>query len=311
MTKGGPSCSVVIATHNRAEKLRNLLLSLQECGGDLIASTIVVDDSDHPEDLSHEFKDLNLRHILLERRVFFTKAKNIGWREATEDFVYFIDDDNCVTRETLEAPLRTMALSPDIGALMPAVLYKARPDIVWVYATPLDPKGWGHTLVGRNRPRDPGLEGKLLDTDALPNAAILRRRALVDIGGFNEAMAASSSADAALRLKRRGWRVLAHTGAFTFHDVEPPGRAGYWAEHGMADPERVYHDARDWFLLMRSLHPDQRLFPLRATAHAMGFMLPNGLSYFLRGGPRGRRALHQLLRGYLSGVRATVHARGG
>jgi hypothetical protein len=230
----------------------------------------------------------------------------MGWIRATSDFVYFIDDDNCVTQQALETPFKTILSSPSIGAIVPAVLYKRRQDIVWVYSTPLSPGKWGHELLGRNLPRNPSLEGKLLETDALPNASLIRREALVEIGGFREDLAVNSSADAALRLKSKGWNVYAHTGVFMLHDVEPPGHAGYWSEHGVADPDRVYHEVHDWFLLMRFLHPADRLFPIAATFHALGFILPNSLAYLLRGGVQGRRSLEKLLKGYFAGLRATV-----
>lgn len=192
---------------------------------------------------------------------------------------------------------------------MPSVLYKARPELVWVYATPLAPDRWRHLLIGRNRRRNPALENRLLETDALPNASIARRKAFEQIGGFNEEMRMSSSAHAAMRLKEVGWKVFADSGAFTLHDVEPPGTPGFWAAHGAADPQRVFFDVRDWFLLMSLLHEDERLFALRASRRALGFMLPNGLSYGLRGGVQGREALFQLVRGYLSGLSETSSAR--
>jgi glycosyltransferase involved in cell wall biosynthesis len=267
-------------------------------------AVIVIDDSKSAEDLSSEFADLGLRHVRLSERVFQSRARNVGWEAGVSEFVYFIDDDNVVLDGTLRGPFELLVANPNLGAVMPAVLYKARPEIVWVYATPLDLRRWGHTLIGRNRPRVPELEGRLLPTDALPNAFIVRREALEQLGGFDEAFVMSGSADFALRLKKAGWDVRAYTGAFTLHDVEPPGRVGYWASHRGIDPERVFHDVRDWFKLMRSLHPRERWFIVRATLHALGFMLPNALSYLLRGGPRGRESLAQLVRGYLSSLRA-------
>ncbi len=265
---------------------------------------MVVDDSRYVEDLTSEFADLGLRHIRLPERVFQSRARNMGWKKCPSEFVYFIDDDNVVLDRTLREPLQLLADRPTLGAVMPAVLYKAKPEIVWVYATPLDPRRWGHTLVGRNKPRVPDLEGRLLPTDALPNAFVVRRVALEQLGGFDEAFVMSGSADFALRLKRAGWDVRAYTGAFTLHDVEPPGRAGYWASHRGTDPDRVFHDVSDWFLLMRSLHPHEEWMVPKATLHALGFMLPNGLSYLLRGGSRGRESLKQLVYAYISSVRA-------
>ncbi len=298
--------SIVIPTHDRPDRLRALLGSIRAAASPVVESIIIVDDSVSPSDPVGEFPDLPVTHLTLVPRAFISRAKNLGWRAAQSPFVFFIDDDNVVTRDTLEKPLAVMAGSAEIGALVPSVLYKERPDLVWVYATPLAPGRWGHTLLGRNRPRDPALEGRLYDTDALPNAAFVRREALEEIGGFSEALEVNSSADAALRLKAKGWRVLAYSGAFIHHDVEPPGRAGYWARHGAADPDRVFHEVRDWFVVMRTLHATESLFPLRATWHALGFMLPNGMVYLVRGGPRGRRAFRQLVRGYLNGLRVSA-----
>ena len=295
--------SIVIPTHDRPERLRALLSSLEAVADTRVESIVVVDDSATPSRPEEEFRDLPIKHLVVERRLFISRAKNLGWRATRSPFVFFIDDDNVVTRDTFEAPLALLAATPDVGAVVPAVLYRRRPDLVWVYATPLAPGRWGHTLVGRNHPRDPRLEGRLYDTDALPNASLVRRSALEAIGGFDERLEVNSSADAALRLKAKGWRVVADSAAFIQHDVEPPGRAGYWARHGAADPDRVYREVRDWFVLMRSLHASERLFPFRATWHALGFLLPNGMAYLVRDGPRGRLAFRQLVRGYLMGLR--------
>lgn len=295
--------SIVIPTHNRPEKLATLLRSIQDHWNPAIESVIVVDDSDRPSELSQTFHRLPLNHIVQKPRMYISRAKNLGWRAARSPFVYFIDDDNIVTPTTFQVPLDRIVSSPTIGAVVPAVLYRSEPNLVWVYATPLSPGRWGHTLIGRNRPRDGSLENRVFETDAMPNAALVRRSALSDIDGFDESLRVNSSAAAALRLKEKGWEVLAHTGAFILHDVEPPGRLGYWARHGVIDPSRVYHEVRDWFSLMRSLHPGQTFFSVRATFHASGFMVPNGLSYMLGGGAQGHESLKQLIRGYLSSLR--------
>ena len=306
---GAAQVSVVIPTHDRPERLRSLLSSLQSAATENLERVIIVDDSASPTDWAREFPGLPVQHLVLDRRAFISRAKNLGWRAARSPLVFFIDDDNVVTRETMERPLALMASAADVAAVVPSVLYKERPDLVWVYATPLAPGRWGHTLLGRNRPRNPALENRRFDTDALPNAALVRREALEAVGGFRESLEVNSSADAALRLKAKGWRVLADSGTFIFHDVEPPGRAGYWARHGAADPDRVLREVRDWFVLMHSLHGGERLFRLRATWHALGFLVPNGVTYLVRGGPRGRRAFGQLVRGYVRGLKATARSR--
>ena len=120
-----PSFSIVVATHNRPAKLRALLESIRVSRTPNLEMVIVVDDSNPFQDLSDGFADLRLKHIHLQERVFQSRARNIGWPQCPSPFIYFIDDDNVVTRTTLEEPLRILVENPALGAVMPAVLIEA------------------------------------------------------------------------------------------------------------------------------------------------------------------------------------------
>lgn len=249
--------------------------------------------------------DIHLRHIVLDSRVFISRAKNIGWKNTGTDYVYFIDDDNEIDNTTITSMLETISRSNKIGALMPAVLYKTEPDLVWVYATPFSLKRTKLSLVGRNRPRNSLYENRLLATDALPNASLIRRKVLEEAGGFDEQLVVNSSMDLCLRMKSNGWQVFAFTGAFVHHDVEPPGQLGWWATHGASDPLRVRYEIRDWFIIMHRLWGNNDpLFSVKAITESR-FVMPNVLAYLLRG--RSRKSLvKNLLTGYLEGLRLTV-----
>lgn len=298
------SVAIIIPTHNRYKKLRALLASIEKHWTDKIDSVIVIDDSTQPVDLSSRFQSINLRQIVLRNRVFISRAKNIGWKSIKTDYVYFIDDDNEIDDSTVTPLLEIISRSDRIGALMPAVLYKTRPDLVWVYATPLSNKRMKHQLIGRNLPRNEIFEQRLLETDALPNASIARREALEDVGGFDEQLVVNSSMDLCLRMKARRWQVFAYTGAFVYHDVEPPGKLGWWAVHGASDPERIRYEIRDWFTIMHRLQGNKRLFELRAIAESR-FVVPNMFAYLIRGRCR-RHLAKSLWTGYLEGIRITL-----
>jgi GT2 family glycosyltransferase len=293
--------SVVIPTHNRPNKLRRLLTSLQQFNGGVLNTVIVVDDSASPVDLESEFPGLALRHIVSHGRIFITRAKNLGWRAASTDYVYFIDDDNVIAEDTLSRVYEELSNLPKAGAIMPAVLYWTSQNLVWVYATPFLNSRRVLNLVGRNLPRDPSLENRLLPTDALPNASLVRRQALEEVGGFDERLVVNSSLDFAQRLKARGWGVYAFTGAYTFHDVDVPGEVGWWASHGTVDPERVRYELRDWFVITKRLHPRDALFRVRYAIASLRFVLPNLMAYILRG-KRKRALLGSLIRGYAEGL---------
>ncbi len=299
---------IVIPTHNRYVKLRALLASIERWMTTEVDSVVLVDDSEKPVDLTKDFNSINLKQITLGRRTFISKAKNIGWRNLTSEYVYFIDDDNVVGKETIAPLLEVISRSKSIGAVMPAVLYKSRPDLVWVYATPLSSrKRLKHELIGRNEARNSALENRLLNTDALPNASIVRRNALQSVDGFDETLVVNSSMDLCLRLKANGWKVFSYTGGFVYHDVEPPGRLGWWAIHGAVDPGRVRYEIRDWFILASRLHRNEKFFRIQVVI-ASRFVVPNLLAYFVRGHERIRLA-RSLITGYVEGVRFMLLTR--
>lgn len=305
LTSGEGRVGIVIPTHNRYGKLRALLASIERWNTSEVDSVVIVDDSDEPEDLTPDFQSINLRQIFVGPRTFISKAKNIGWRNVTAEYVYFIDDDNVIGEQTIAPLFEIISRSKSIGAIMPAVLYKSKPNLVWVYATPLSAERvLKHQLIGRNEVRNASLENRLLNTDALPNASIVRRKALESVGGFDETLVVNSSMDLSLRLKALGWRVFSYTGGFVYHDVEPPGRLGWWAIHGAIDPGRVRYEIRDWFILASRLRRNEKFFRMRVVM-ASRFVIPNLLAYFVRGTER-TKLVRSLITGYLEGLRLMI-----
>jgi GT2 family glycosyltransferase len=236
-----------------------------------------------------------------DTRIFVSRAKNFGWRASDTDFIFFIDDDNVLGEGTLQPLLETISASESMGAVMPGVLYRSAPEVVWVYATPFRDKRLGLNLVGRNSPRNPSIENRILRTDALPNASIVRRRALVQVGGFDENLVVNSSMDMCQRLKLGGWKVVANPASLIYHDVEVPGQPGYWAAHGASDPELVRYNLRDWYLIMKRLHPEERSFRVRFTLSSISFVLPNLFAYLMRGKSR-MRLIESIVKGYIEGL---------
>lgn len=185
---------------------------------------------------------------------------------------------------------------------MPGVLYHRRPGLVWVYATPFRPDRWGFELVGRNAPRDPELENRFLPTDALPNLSMVRADVLRKVEGFDERLPVNSSADFCQRVKSAGWAVWADTASLTRHDVDPPGVPGYWAAHTVQNPERCRLEVADWFRFHRRWNGGRSYFALRASFHAIGFIVPQLLAAVIRRDGRPMPLLVAILRGWKEGL---------
>jgi len=307
--EGLPRCAVVIPTHERRARLIALIKSLVISAGACLAEVIVVDDSRTPTLRREEFPELDLRIVRPEERTYISHARNVGLGRVQSEFVFVVDDDNVCDPTTLPHPLGGLAGDRTVGALMPSVLYHRRPDLVWVYSTPFRPGRWGFELVGRNRPRNTALENRWLPTDALPNAAIFRRDALTAVGGYDERMPVSSTADLCQRLKAAGWAVWADSFARTRHDVEPPGTAGFWAEHSV-DPARQYFDKHDWFVFQRRVHGETPAYAGRALVHAAPFLAISLVAFLIRPDAKRVSLTLAMCRGVAGGLRDAAGAAG-
>jgi GT2 family glycosyltransferase len=296
--------SVLVVTHDRAALLSELLDSLVRFGGNRWARVVVVDDSSQPLVTSGRFPGLRLHHLVLPGRVHISRAKNLGLAEVVSPVVLIIDDDNTVTDSTLGRPLERLAEEPSLGAVMPAVLYRDAPELVWVYAAPFRPDRWTFELVGRNRPRDRALEQRALTTDALPNAAFFRTKALRSVSGYDERYRVNSSADLCQRLKQAGWTVESETGSFVLHNVEPPGRPGYWAAHAVVDPDRTFFETADWFRFQFAVHRGEPGLRMRVLYHSAAWIVPLLLALAVRRGARRLATSAALFRGMRDGLRS-------
>ena len=294
---------VVIVTRDRPAALTDLLRDIGRASP-APGNVIVVDDSERPPPWGEQFPGLPLDVVRPSPRAFLTRAKNLGWRRSAAEVVAFVDDDNRIPPDLLGRLTDDLDRNPGWGAVMPGVLYHRRPDLVWVYATPFRSDRWGFALLGRNAPRDRELERGYLPTDALPNLSVVRTGVLRELGGFEERLRVNSSADLCQRAKRAGWEVWADPRVLTFHDVDPPGVPGYWGAHTVGNPERCRDEVADWILFQRRWQASQRLFVLRASYHATGFLLPQLLASVLRPDGRPLRLLPAMIRGYRDGLGA-------
>lgn len=210
---GRPAVAVVLPVYNGRRFLREALESV-------LAQTlrpaelVVVDDGS--EDGSTEVLDgfaapFPVR-LVRQANGGQSAARNRGVRETTAELVAFLDQDDRWYPEHL-------------AALAPAVV--AHPAIGWVYSDfdEIDATGG---LVTRDFLREhavPHPKTTLAaciarDLMVLPSASLLRRSALLDVGGFDDALSGYEDDDLFVRIFRAGWRhafVPGATLAFRIH----------------------------------------------------------------------------------------------
>ncbi len=191
-----PTVSVVIPCHKRANLLRRAIQSV-------VAQTfsdwelIVVDDGSE-EDLAEVvqgFRDPRMRLIRCEHRSGGARARNIGTQAAHGAWVAFLDSDD--------------EWQPQRLAVQISQLQQAYPDAAVGYCLVQE---YDHQTREFQTPIDALCEGHILDQllkNLIPrttSAYMVKRCALLDVGGFDERMPSWHDIDLWLRLALKGYR---------------------------------------------------------------------------------------------------------
>ena len=91
--KQPPRASVAVVSHNRADRLRKCLESLEQSEGRERLQLIVVENGsrDGSAQVVEEFPNVQL--IRLPKNFGLTKGMNLGWRAADAEYVLFLHED--------------------------------------------------------------------------------------------------------------------------------------------------------------------------------------------------------------------------
>jgi mycofactocin system glycosyltransferase len=186
--------TVVVPLHNDTEGLGRLLRTLRG------HSVIVVDDgSDRPVPIPRTGGHCRVTVLRHDRRHGPAAARNAGLRAATTEFVAFVDSDMVPRAGWLEVMLGHFS-DPEVALVAPRIV----------------PREQASTVLGRyeqtrsslDRGRREAAVSSRGAVPYVPGAALLvRRRALLAEGGFDEQMYSAADIDLCRRLERAGWRL--------------------------------------------------------------------------------------------------------
>ncbi|HKR00485.1 MAG TPA: glycosyltransferase family 2 protein [Pyrinomonadaceae bacterium] len=169
-----PQVSVVITTHNRPHLLPRAVASARAGGKDV--EVVVVDDASTDETAEVCRELTGILYVRVERNQRVAGARNVGILASSGDYITFLDDDDERLPGSLNAQLKVLESSPEVGLVYGQVLIRRQDDAT-------DGSFYPETC-----PRG-DIFWQLLERNFIPCGSVLfRRQCLTGVGLLDEAI---------------------------------------------------------------------------------------------------------------------------
>jgi mycofactocin glycosyltransferase len=211
MPAAAPEATVVIPVRDRAGELRRCLDAL----GSRYPVVVVDDGSLDPETVAQVAAGHGARVVRLGRNGGPGSARNLGCQVVQTNLVAFLDSD-CVPDSDWIAALAPHFADPSVAAVAPRIVgvgltATATATVAARYGAARFPLDLG-PRAARVWPMSP--------VSYVPTAAlVIRRSALIESAGFDEALRYGEDVDLIWRLHAAGWRVRYEPSVTVGHQV--------------------------------------------------------------------------------------------
>ncbi|MCD6411316.1 MAG: glycosyltransferase family 2 protein, partial [Thermoplasmata archaeon] len=217
-----PLVSVVIPTYNRKDKLIRLIDSILKSNYPMEKlEIIVVDDASTDgtyEEVRKKFPKVKI--IRNEKELFLAGSRNVGIRNAKGEFVFLIDDDNIIDKNCIPELIRTFKSNQKIGIVAPIMYYLKAPNRIWCSGIERSMTTSLTKIIGRDK-IDNGQYRSLIESKDFPNAFMVKREVVEEVGLFNEEIFSIhyDEADFGERVRGAGYKVVCNPKAKVWHDI--------------------------------------------------------------------------------------------
>jgi len=227
------TAAVVIPNRNGADWLPGCLegIAAQTVAP---AEVVVVDNASSDRSPEAAARHPGVRVIALPANLGFAAAANRGVAAVDADAVALVNTDVVLEPHWLERTTAVLAADPGAGAVACKMVDLRRPELLYDAGDVLRRDGVCEQR-GRFEPDDGRFDAPGEVFSACAGAALYRRSALVDVGGFDERLFIYlEDVDLGLRLRLAGWRCLyepavaRHAGGGSSDQLSPPPAA--WVE---------------------------------------------------------------------------------
>lgn len=205
-----PTLSVVVIGRNEGARLANCLDSVRNAKRITLEELIYVDSAS--TDGSPELASLHGATViaLQTERPTAALGRNAGWRRAKSDLVLFLDGDTIVHQDFPRVACDEISRDRTIAAV------------------------WGHR---REMHPEASVFNRVLDLDWMYKPGftefcggdvLMRRKALLEAGGFDEGLIAGEEPELCRRIRSHGYTILHIDHPMTKHDLDIADWRQYW-----------------------------------------------------------------------------------
>lgn len=244
--------SIIIPTYNR-------MYDLRECINSILKSSynnyeIIVVDNNSTDDtvamLEDSFlnRNLEIRLIKLAENMMAAGGRNAGIKQASGEFLLFVDSDNIIDDRMIEMLTYQMEQDQAIGLLGPLMLYYRNPQKIWFAGADISLISSRTTYYHQGKLIDSFTLPEIIDSQHIPNVFMTRREIINKIGGFdNTYYIMFEESDFAQRISMSNYKVQVHTKAITYHNCPLPNEieGNELRKYGIDNPIRAYHFAKN------------------------------------------------------------------
>jgi glycosyltransferase involved in cell wall biosynthesis len=227
-----PAISIVVIGRNEGKRLERCLQSISQIRGVGVREVIYVDS-----DSTDGSPELASRHgatviTVHPERPTAAIGRNAGWQRAPSDLVLFLDGDTVLHPDFPLAAWDALSRDPSVAAAWghrreihpEKSVYNRVLDLDWIY--------------------QPGF------TEFCGGDVLMRRKVLIETGGFDERLIAGEEPELCRRVRALGYRILHIDHPMTGHDLQMTRWSQYWkratrAGHAYAEVSERFRGSED------------------------------------------------------------------
>ncbi|MDH5770133.1 MAG: glycosyltransferase family 2 protein [Candidatus Bathyarchaeota archaeon] len=220
-----PLVSIIIPTYNRKQELTRLIESIKQSDYPKESMEIIVVDDASTDgtygSIRKRFPEVKV--IRNTKRRMTSGARNIGIKCSKGDYLFFIDHDNVIDRNAINELVNFMKRNRDVGLAGPVMYYYSVPKEIWCAGGKLrHPLYFTTWMYQHETSESPKIANSYaIECDYIPNAFMVRKQIIKEVGFFDEKNFPLlwEDADFSLKIRQRGYRIVAVPKAKVWHDV--------------------------------------------------------------------------------------------